>query len=80
MSGTLATMSTAVGARPGSPHWTVQRGDAYDRAPAPRDRRCRRATAGRHHEIYLSDPRRTAPDRLRTILRQPIDGQPLTAK
>lgn len=27
---------------------------------------------GRHHEIYLSDPRRTAPDRLRTILRQPV--------
>jgi len=28
--------------------------------------------AGRHHEIYLSDPRRTAPERLRTILRQPL--------
>jgi len=28
--------------------------------------------AGRHHEIYLSDPRRVAPARLRTILRQPI--------
>lgn len=28
---------------------------------------------GRHHEIYLSDPRRTAPERLRTILRQPIE-------
>ncbi|WP_345712084.1 GyrI-like domain-containing protein [Kineococcus glutinatus] len=27
---------------------------------------------GKHHEIYLSDPRRTAPDRLRTILRQPV--------
>ncbi|WP_182112399.1 MULTISPECIES: GyrI-like domain-containing protein [unclassified Actinotalea] len=27
---------------------------------------------GRHHEIYLSDPRRTAPARLRTILRQPV--------
>jgi hypothetical protein len=27
---------------------------------------------GRHHEIYLSDPRRTAPQRLRTILRQPV--------
>lgn len=27
---------------------------------------------GRHHEIYLSDPRKTAPERLRTILRQPI--------
>lgn len=28
--------------------------------------------SGRHHEIYLSDPRRTEPARLRTILRQPV--------
>lgn len=27
---------------------------------------------GHHHEIYLSDPRHTPPERLRTILRQPI--------
>lgn len=27
---------------------------------------------GRHHEIYLGDPRRTAPERLRTIIRQPV--------
>ena len=27
---------------------------------------------GPHHEIYLSDPRRTAPEKLKTILRQPI--------
>lgn len=27
---------------------------------------------GDHHEIYLSDARRTAPERLRTILRQPV--------
>lgn len=27
---------------------------------------------GRHHEIYLSDPRRVPPDRLRTILRFPV--------
>jgi hypothetical protein len=26
---------------------------------------------GTHHEIYLSDPRRVAADKLRTILRQP---------
>lgn len=25
-----------------------------------------------HHEIYLSDPRRTAPERLRTVLRLPV--------
>lgn len=28
---------------------------------------------GKHHEIYLSDARRTAPDKLRTILRQPVE-------
>ena len=28
--------------------------------------------AGTHHEIYLSDFRRVAPERLRTILRQPV--------
>lgn len=27
---------------------------------------------GKHHEIYLSDPRRTAPEKLKTILRQPV--------
>jgi hypothetical protein len=27
---------------------------------------------GRHHEIYLSDPKRCAPDRMRTVIRQPI--------
>lgn len=33
------------------------------------------ALTGTHHEVYLSDPRRTAPERLRTILRQPVTGQ-----
>jgi hypothetical protein len=27
---------------------------------------------GKHHEIYLSDYRRTAPEKLKTIIRQPI--------
>jgi hypothetical protein len=27
---------------------------------------------GRHHEIYLGNPRTSAPERLRTILRQPV--------
>jgi hypothetical protein len=30
------------------------------------------APRGRHHEIYLGDPRRTAPERLRTLIRQPV--------
>ena len=29
-------------------------------------------TIGPHHEIYLSDPRRVPPERLKTILRQPV--------
>jgi hypothetical protein len=27
---------------------------------------------GLHHEIYLGDPRKTAPERLRTVIRQPV--------
>jgi len=27
---------------------------------------------GKHHEIYLNDPSRTAPERVRTIIRQPV--------
>ena len=27
---------------------------------------------GAHHEVYLSDPRRTQPSKLRTVLRQPV--------
>jgi hypothetical protein len=27
---------------------------------------------GAHHEIYLGDPRRSAPEKLRTIIRQPV--------
>jgi hypothetical protein len=28
--------------------------------------------SGKHHEIYLSDPRRTAPEKLKTVIRQPF--------
>jgi hypothetical protein len=28
--------------------------------------------SGKHHEIYLSDPRRVPSERLKTILRQPV--------
>jgi hypothetical protein len=30
------------------------------------------ALRGKHHEIYLSDPRRSAPERMQTIIRQPV--------
>jgi hypothetical protein len=32
---------------------------------------------GKHHEIYLSDPRRVSPEKLKTILRQPVENLPL---
>jgi hypothetical protein len=28
--------------------------------------------AGKHHEIYLTDPTRAAPEKLRTVIRQPV--------
>lgn len=31
------------------------------------------AFRGKHHEIYLSDPSRTAPEKLKTILRHPVE-------
>jgi hypothetical protein len=30
----------------------------------------------KHHEIYLSDPRKTAPDKLKTLIRQPFQSIP----
>jgi hypothetical protein len=33
----------------------------------------------KHHEIYLGDPRRTSPDRLKTIIRQPFAAAPSSA-
>ncbi|HLY20330.1 MAG TPA: GyrI-like domain-containing protein [Bryobacteraceae bacterium] len=54
----------------------------YDRAPETA-RRMEAVAAeqgyrldGLHHEIYLSDPRRAAPEKLRTILRIPVSPKP----
>ena len=27
---------------------------------------------GKHHEIYVGDPRRAAPEKLKTIIRRPV--------
>lgn len=32
--------------------------------------------AGKHHEIYMSDPRRTAPSKFKTVIRQPMKRAP----
>ena len=31
---------------------------------------------GKHHEIYIGDPRKTDPHKLKTVLRQPVVGAP----
>lgn len=31
--------------------------------------------AGKHHEIYLSDPRKASPDKMKTVIRQPVRGE-----
>jgi hypothetical protein len=28
---------------------------------------------GKHHEIYVSDPRRVAPEKMKTVLRHPVE-------
>jgi hypothetical protein len=33
---------------------------------------CGKVRFGKHHEIYLGDPRRVAPEKLRTVIRQPM--------
>lgn len=44
---------------------TIDRMDAYAQEHGLR-------LHGRHHEIYMGDPRRAAPEKLKTILRHPI--------
>lgn len=45
---------------------------AIDRVELRRYERGHCALRGKHHEICLGDPRRTAPEKLRTIIRQPV--------
>jgi hypothetical protein len=60
----LAVQMLHVGAYGDEPR-TMALMDAFARSNHLRPR-------GRHHEIYLSDPRRVPPSRLRTILRCPV--------
>jgi hypothetical protein len=45
---------------------TIKRLHAFIEAEGYRPR-------GKHHEIYLGDPRRTAPAKLKTVVRQPVE-------
>lgn len=38
------------------------------------------AAAGKHHEIYLSDPGRTKPEKLKTVIRQPVKARRARAR
>lgn len=35
--------------------------------------KCRLGSDGKHHEIYLSDPRKSKPEKLKTVLRHPVE-------
>lgn len=59
-----ALQALHVGAYADEPR-TLERMDAFAREHRLRFR-------GKHHEIYLSDPRRVPPSRMRTILRHPV--------
>jgi len=49
---------------------TVERMRAYAAENGYRDRV---GPTGKHHEIYLSDPRKAAPDKMKTVLRHPLE-------
>lgn len=49
---------------------TVERMQAFMKENGLRDRV---ALGGKHHEIYLGDPRRAAPEKLKTVLRHPVE-------
>ena len=81
----LATLCIAAVLAAGHPAWGQQPGKDGDPTPRrsldPIDaakvkqfeaKRWLDFGARRHHEIYLGDPRKTAPERLRTIIRHPI--------
>lgn len=50
-------------------HYAEENGLRYAIGTIDSDGRIRR-----HHEIYLSDPRKTAPERMKTILRHPVES------
>lgn len=55
---------------------TLERMQAFMKEQGLRDRV---GVGGKHHEIYLGDPRRAAPEKLKTVLRHPVDHEPRSA-
>lgn len=49
---------------------TIERMRAFALENGYRDRV---GSKGKHHEIYLSDPRKVAPERMKTVLRHPLE-------
>lgn len=39
--------------------------------------RDRLGSGGKHHEIYLSDPRKSKPESMKTVLRHPVQTLPI---
>lgn len=55
---------------------TLERIQAFMRENGLRDRV---GLGGKHHEIYLGDPRRAAPEKLKTVLRHPVANTTISA-
>lgn len=49
---------------------TIERMASFAREHGYRDRL---ESGGKHHEIYMGDPRRVSPEKLKTVLRHPVD-------
>lgn len=49
---------------------TVAKIEEFIRSHSLKDRLC---DGGKHHEIYLSDPRKSQPENMRTVLRHPVE-------
>ncbi|MDS1030859.1 GyrI-like domain-containing protein, partial [Bacillota bacterium LX-D] len=48
---------------------TMKKIDAFIAQEGLKDRL---GIGGKHHEIYLSDPRKSKPERMKTVLRHPV--------
>ena len=65
--GSAASACTLAPLTTGPPPWRGWRPTRRNTAAAPTTAKTRR-----HHEIYLSDPRKCAPEKLRTVLQAPV--------
>ena len=54
------------------PHKLLSTSDTYKSSIEANGYRTEMSGLRQHHEIYLNDPRKTPPEKLRTVIRYPI--------